>query len=293
MEIENPILPVAEMSVKRAFAYNPSLIDFDGKRLVSYRFHPDLKHWRTQLEIQCDGEALPVSVPDQYEKHSHEDARFFTYLGKLYLSCTISRSRVQGQSVDPCVIIFGEIVKGKKAWTFRNWRQPIVGKNDMTGAEKNWVFWEWDKKLLFSYKTSPHHLVCEMGIGNDISRSWKTESPVCPFGDYRGGTQSFPFQGNLMRFVHVVKNNKEAKLYWLYHLAAIVFESKPPFRVLKVSREPILTGNEAYTPYCAHWKPRIVICYGAVKDGDGWIVSYGNNDSACMEVRLTERDLNL
>jgi len=283
---------VGVFSTKHPNGYNLSLIEFDGRMVMAYRYHPNPSHWRTQLVIEFDTETLPIVMPDRYKEYSHEDPRLFIYNNKLHLSCTISRTRIQGQSVDPCVQIFGELVRGKKSWTFAYWRQPLFGKNDMTAAEKNWVFFEHEHRLFASYKTSPAHTVIEMGMGNEIARSWKTPSPECPFGDYRGGTQSFPFQGNLLRFVHVVKNNKEAKIYWHYYLAAIVFESKPPFRVLKVSQDPILTGNEEYDQ-CPHYKPNIIICYGAIKSKDGWKVSCGKNDCSSVIVNVTEADLNL
>lgn len=280
------------ISTKHPGGYNPSIISFGGETLIAYRWHPNPEHWRTELAMECEGQTLPILMPDRYKEYSHEDSRLFVHGGKLHLSCTISRTRVQGQSVDPCVQIYGELVRGKKAWTFAYWRQPMYGKNDMTAAEKNWVFFEHERRLFCSYKTSPHHLVFEVGVGNETARSWKTESPICPFGDYRGGSQTFPFQNNWLRFVHVVKNNKEAKIYWHYFLAAIVIESKPPFRVLQVSQDPILTGNEEYDQ-CPHWKQNIVIPYGAMKNKEGWKVSVGVNDSSCKIVDLKEEDLNL
>jgi len=200
---------------------------------------------------------------------------------------------MNGQSVDPCIQIVGKLEYGEKEWMIRELRQPKYGKNDMTWTEKNWVFGQYQDKLVFTYQAFPHHIVCQMGEGNTVTTSWRTESPKCQFGNYRGGTQTFDFHGNRLRFCHVVQNNPKAKLYWGYSLGCYVFEPQPPFRIVAVSQQPILTGNELYTPNCPHWKPRVVICYGAIKNGEGWTVACGRNDSECILVNVTEKDLNL
>ena len=260
---------------------------------MSYRFHPKPGHWRTELCIVAEGVTQPLRVPDKYKDHSAEDCRLFIYQGKPHASVTISRTRVNGQAVDPCVQIVGELDWGKKEWTLKNWRQPQYGKNDMTGTEKNWVFGQYQDKLVFTYAAFPHHIVCQMGEGNTVTTSWRTESPKCPFGVYRGGTQTFDFHGKRLRFCHVVQNNPKAKLYWHYYLAAYVFEPQPPFKILQVSQHPIVSGNEAYVENCPHQKANVIIPYGAVKNGSGWSVACGRSDHECVLVNLQEEDLNL
>ncbi len=243
--------------------------------------------------MEADGQTLPILMPAKYVDYSHEDPRLFLYRGVPHLSATISRTRVNGQSVDPCIQIVGELEWGKQAWTLKNWRQPQYGKNDMTGTEKNWAFGWFKDKLVFTYQAFPHHVVCQLGEGNTVTTSWRTESPKCSFGVYRGGTQTFDFNGKRLRFCHVVQNNPKAKLYWGYSLACYVFEPHPPFKIIAVSQQPILRGNEEYVPDCPHQKPNVVIPYGAIKSGDGWTVSCGRNDRECILVNLKESDLNL
>ncbi len=272
--------------------YNLSVLAGEP-RMMSYRWHPERSHWRTELAMECDGETLPIRMPDRYHNFSHEDCRLFIYQGKPHASVTISRTRVNGQSVDPCIQLVGELEWGKQAWTLKNWRQPRYGKNDMTSTEKNWVFGQYQDKLVFTYQAFPHHIVCQMGEGNMVTTSWRTESPKCNFGVYRGGTQTFDFNGKRLRFCHVVQNNPKAKMYWGYALAAYVFDPQPPFKIIAVSQQPILTGNEDYEPNCPHWKPRVTICYGAIQQGDNYLVSCGFNDSSCGLVTVRPEDLNL
>lgn len=183
-----------------AGAYNPSILDGEP-RLLAYRWHPEPSHWRTELAMEMLGHTTPIRMPDKYQNFSHEDPRLFLYKGTPHLSVTISRTRVSGQSVDPCVQIVGELDNDKRGWSLKNWRQPQYGRNDMTSTEKNWCFGWFKDKLVFTYQAFPHHIVCQMGEGNTVETSWRTESPKCPFGVYRGGTQTFSYEGKRLRFV--------------------------------------------------------------------------------------------
>jgi predicted GH43/DUF377 family glycosyl hydrolase len=272
--------------------YNPSVADYDGSRYVSYRYHPKPDHWRTQMVISKDGIEKPIFPPEQYAQHSLEDGRFFMWQKKLHLSVTIARSRVSGQSLDPCISAYGELREEADGWRLHNWIEPKHPDNTWSKATKNIVYFQRGEHLLMTWMTYPNHVIHQLDEVGKLVTGWRTESPRCPFGSYRGGTQSFPFEGNRLRFCHAVQNNPKATQYWGYSLCAYVFESDPPFRILKVSQQPIIGGNEFYEPNCPHWKPRICIPYGAVPRGDGWKVSIGVNDCECALAEVTRWDLN-
>lgn len=286
-------ITIRPLHTQHAHGYNPSIAEFGGSSYLAYRFHPDLKSWRTEICIVKDGRTAPLLPPVQYKLHSLEDPRWFIYAGKLHLSVTVARSRVNGQSLDPCICAYGQIVEVGGDWTFQTWVEPKHADNVWTKQTKNLVFESSKQGLLMTWMTSPFHVVHLLDeVGKPVT-GWRTESPKCPFGNFRGGTQSFGFEGKRLRFCHAVQNNPKATQYWGYSLAAYVFEPEPPFRIVAVSQQPILTGNEAYTPDCPHWKPKICIAYGAIARGDGWRVSLGLNDCECATVDLTRDDLNL
>lgn len=274
--------------------YNLSMCEFHDSEYFSYRYHPDSKSWRTQIVIVCDGKEFPLRLPEKYKLHSHEDARFFVYNWKLCLSVTVARSRTNGQSVDPCIIAYGELVRDRDGYHLHNFIEPKHPDNVWTKQTKNVVFREdRDGNLTMTWATYPAHVVHLLDKAGGLVTGWRTESPKCPFGSYRGGTQSFPFEGKRLRFCHAVQNNPKTPLYWHYHLAAYVFEPVPPFRIVKVSQQPIMSGNESYSPGIPHHKKNILIPYGAVANGNGWSVSCGRNDHECIIVDLEASDLNL
>jgi hypothetical protein len=287
-----PTIEVRSVKTQQPNGYNLALCDFRDASYMAYRYHPEPKSWRTQVIIICDGKEFPLRLPEQYKMHSHEDLRFFTHGGNLFASVTVARSRVSGQSLDPCIVIYGELVRDGEGYYLHNWIVPKHPDNTWAKATKNTVFFEHEGKLMVTWNTYPNHIVHRLDAQGNIATGWRTESPKCPFGSYRGGTQSLPFNGKRLRFCHAVQNNPKAVQYWGYSLCACVFEPEPPFRIVSVSQQPILAGNEAYYPGVPHWKPRIVFPLGAVARGDGWRVSIGRNDCECATVDVTLWDLN-
>lgn len=294
---KQPMPYVEAVPTTHEFGYNLSQMRYGYKLLQTYRYHPKPTSWRTELAIRVgEGnkhETLPIKPPEQYSRHSFEDGRLFALQGRPYLSATVSRSRVSGQSVDPSITGYGELVPGEKMWRLKNWTEPKHPDNVWSKQTKNLVFFEFGAELFCTFQTYPNHVVLELDYHGNIKRSWKTPSPECSFGEYRGGTQMFPYAGNFIRFVHANLVNKSSDLWWNYALAAILIEGRPPFNILKVSQHPILVGNELYTPDCKHWKARVLIPYGAIEVGDGWDVSVGLNDCQCAMVHVKPDQLNL
>ena len=288
-----PVIQPKTLPTAHKHAYNPSILDVNGMGMITYRWHPKDASWRTEIALQYDGKTLPVLPPKPYLKHSFEDGRLFMFKGKPHLSVTVSRSRMNGQRHDPCLTGYGELICEGDSWTLQDWIEPKHADNTWANQNKNVLFFEWGGRLMAIWNVTPNQVVLELDTAGNVVRSWKTPSPECSFGGYRGGTQPFAFNGNWLRFVHAQQVNKKSDLWWQYSLAAVEMESKPPFRVLRVSKQPILAGNELYTPDCKHWKPRICIPYGAVEREGGWLVSLGLNDCQCATVNLKEADLNL
>lgn len=63
-----------------------------------------------------------------------------------------------------------------------------------------------------------------------------------------------------------------------YSMSAVIFENKPPFKIIKVSAEPILYGSR-HEAFCGHGNSQCVFPAGVILDGDTWHVSGGVNDT--------------
>ena len=68
------------------------------------------------------------------------------------------------------------------------------------------------------------------------------------------------------------------------------FEPEPPFKVVSVSKEPILSGNyiDNGNPYI---RSLVVFPGGAYLEDDTWTVVYGVNDYSSGWIKIPHKDL--
>lgn len=149
------------------------------------------------------------------------------------------------------------------------------------------------KKLHVIYQCSPEQIIYRLGDGCNVDEVYRTESPSWEHGELRGGTQPLSYQGKWLRFFHSLHRHGQNRLDWSYAIGACVMQSEPPFKIEKISRFPIYSGDERYVPDWRFVKPNVAICYGAIPSGDGWDVGVGLNDCLSSIIHVKESDLNL
>lgn len=279
---------VVKEQTAQQYGYNMSVLQVGDNLWKTYRYHPG-KSWRTDLALKVESSEVTIRPPAKYAHHSFEDGRLFMFGGKPHISLTIARSRAPGQPADPCIQGFGQLQPDGQ---IVNWVEPKIGKNDWSSQEKNWVYFEFNRRLHVIYSLSPAQIVYELDAAGKSVREYKTPVPACSFGDLRGGTQPLEYRGQWLRFVHANQTNRKSDNYWNYALGAVLMESAPPFRVTAISRNPVLVGNELFSE-APHWKPRCILPYGALRNGDGFEVAVGLNDCECATVFLQPENLNL
>lgn len=287
--VNKSALPVVKIQpTVKEYGYNLSLLPVGDKLWKTYRWHPE-KSWRTDLNLIIGDQEVTIKPPSRYERFSLEDGRLFMLRGKPHISLTVARSRLPGQRADPCIQACAELSPDGR---LSNWIEPKLGKNDWSGTEKNWCFWSYNNRLHVTYAHSPAHVVYELSDQGKPVHEYRTAMPVCPFGEPRGGSQPLPYGDHLLKFFHTNQVNKKSDSFWNYSIGCLVMESSPPFRVVKVSRHPILSGNELWSP-APFWKPKVAICYGAIATSDGFEVSLGLNDCQSAIATISKEHLNL
>jgi hypothetical protein len=237
--------------------------------------------WRTRIKIND----MPLRLPDKFRDFSHEDMRLFFHPYRLMASCTIARQTKKKQA--RCITVFGELKRDRKGWHLVNVRQPKYGLNNWRGTEKNWVFFSHENRLYAIYGImDQQQITLELSPSGKVRAIHKTPAPRWAYGEIRGGT--FPLlhpSGHRLRFFHS-RTEERGAIKFRYHLGALLMENKPPFRVVKVIKHPLLSGNEEWMPGCHHWKPNVVFPCGAKSHHDGYSVFIGVNDAACRFVKL-------
>ena len=285
------------------FGYNPSITIHDGIELVSYRHHPDPKAWKTKIVLQqrLDGftSERPLVLPGIYGQMSNEDARFFTFKGRTFVSLTVAVFPGTAGLTVPCAIIYGELKQTATRWHLEDVKMVKYGRNNFAGQEKNWVFFDYEDRLHFIYQCSPEQVVCRLDKdGVTVDKVYRTKSPSWSHGEIRGGTQPFDYprsggHGTWLRFFHSLNKITQYRENWTYSIGALLMDDKPPFQIRKISKTPIFSGDERYVHGHKFWKPSVAIPYGAVPVVGGWKVSIGINDSLCAILTLNEKDLKL
>lgn len=167
-----------------------------------------------------------------------------------------------------------------------NYAQAMV--ND--GHEKNWLYFVHDNAPHVVYSANPHVVVRLNGrlekeqeyVTNEFNPLWK-------FGEVRGGSNPILADGLYWTFFH-------SSLPWInkkrrYYMGAYAFEAKAPFRIVRMTTMPILTGTnqEDWWPGL----PAVVFPCGAFFDSakNQFVISYGINDVDCGYLRLPLSDL--
>jgi predicted GH43/DUF377 family glycosyl hydrolase len=274
-----------------AFGYNPSIVESEGFMVLAYRYHPEQGNVRTQIALaQIDNDGTVVTnraIP--LDAKSTEDPRLFVNGRWPWLSFVVS----DWPNMLKSVVRYTEIVNGKPLDIYT----PTFGKNDLSGTEKNWVFWSASLQLFCLYQTQPIQTVYRVD-GVKAIETFESESPKWPYGQIRGGC-IVPWDGKLLRFFHSPLDNE-----WFtpqqprrYFTGCAIMEPNPPFKTIRVSRKPILYGSEVCRlkvkerPF--HWKSAVAFPGGAVVRGDHIVLAVGTNDSCIELCKLTEKNLNL
>lgn len=271
--------------------YNASVAEFDGRRFMAYRHEPPgggLCRIRI-AEIgggwQAHRDEL-VAVPETPAGDNLEDPRLFLFRGGLWLAWTAAWYRAKGWT---CRQLYGRLERTEGGWHVAQAFAPRLGQNDGKAKEKNWQFFEHDGRLCCQYE--PHHVV---EIDGEIARRhWRNRPLPWRWGRPSGGTPPVPFEpGKLITFFHAYEH--DATFQRRYNFAALVFESRPPFRHVAVSAVPLIVASEADPLPDDGWRPLCVFPCGAVRDAAGaWVVSLGINDMAVGLVSIRTDELQL
>jgi predicted GH43/DUF377 family glycosyl hydrolase len=278
------------------FGYNPSIIRWNGRLLAGYRWH-GANNYSTALAIADIDESgnvksnKAVAVPQL--GGSEEDCRLFTRGKELWMSYVDS---TYPEMPPKAVTRYGRLTEDTQ-WALQDIQQPVYGQNHGNAIEKNWVPFEWQGRLLCFYSLSPETVLLELK-GDSATEIGRFAGPRWPWGPIRGGTAPLPFgKSELLRFFHSGLDNECPPQRRRYYMGAMLTESFPPFRVIKVSREPIVRGSELddLSPMersgILQYKPKVIFPMGAIAHKDGWLVSAGINDSQCVLLTIKEKDL--
>lgn len=280
----------------KPYGYNPSIIRFNGRLLMAYRWHPEHES-QTRLAIAelADDFSVMNDRDIFVQARSAEDPRLFVYGDDLCIGFVDS---TWPETNPKCVTKYGKLREYQDHWAIEDIHQPMIGRNDGSALEKNWTFWD-GSHLTCLYQTSPE-VITHCLSGDNSMMFYKLPGPRWPWGPIRGGTSPFKYKDGFLRFFHSGLDNEPSPWRRRYYVGAMLInQPTPSFSILAVSKEPILRGserddlNEMEQSGCSQYKAKVVFPCGAIEHKDGWLLSVGVNDAYCALIKIGEKDLKL
>jgi hypothetical protein len=275
--------------------YNPSI---NTKGWLAYRFHKGGASTKLAIAQLGDGGVvlrngeLVTTGGDLGE----DDPKLFSFRGDDYISWVESVWLKTGVPTG-CTVKFAKF----NDMQLGEIRQTPIGRNDGSAWEKNWVYFSHRDHLYVIYECHPTHRIYRVGDAQGIRQKQYIEELASdgvnwPYGGAKGGTVPIAYEGKLLRFFHSRLDNEYAGVAWRYYIGAYLMNPEPPFEIVRVSKRPVLFGSEMSDLKIKdrpnHWKANVVFCSGAVEKDGAFMLSVGENDSASLLVKVTEKDLN-
>ena len=283
--------------------FNPSLLKIENGYLLSFREVP--KYYEDWISYICivllDDQFEPISQPQRLEtRHvdsttpsQSEDARLFTYQGKIYLiyndNIHITRPNIYARRE----MFIAELFYSDGLFSLSSPLQLYYEDKRSILWQKNWIPFEWNEMLLLGYSISPHEVLfanlkngeCYFGYSSNSSPKWD-------FGHLRGGTPACLDDDEYLAFFHsgMVGASAASNNYYLWHyfMGAYTFAKEPPFHITSFSPEPIIT--EGFYTHSSAVK-RVIYPSGVVVDDPYIYVAYGKDDQEIWIATLDKKAL--
>lgn len=289
-------------------SFNPSIIKWKGKTLMSFRIRDPLTNSTNQIglawltdDFELDGkptllERLNEYPHEQISGPSTQEPRLITLNDDLYLAYSDIFPMPTGK-FKPRMIVCPIQYDGK---TFSiNNPQPILhfDGNDPEKQEKNWVAFAHENNILLSYSISPHRVVLPVPEENTCTPISIAQNEITwNWGVLRGGSPAQKIGDRYLAFFHTLKAMKsvqsDGQNMTHYFMGAYMFDSDPPFKITSMSPKPIVDSSFYEGPMYQTWKPlRVVYPGGFVYDEDYIWVSYGRQDHEIWIVKLDRAGL--
>jgi predicted GH43/DUF377 family glycosyl hydrolase len=283
--------------------FNPSLVErLDGLWLITRRAK-NQRHIRIGyndlMAFKMDDNkylhyGVTMKFRKSFEKEHFEDPRAIYHNGITYISACNFVVQNDGRMWTGAHQVLNIIrsVNPKSTWVVDQRIDPVYGDNGGKigadkGAEKNWLWFFHGDQLHMEYQASPH-IVARFSLDGKLEQEYKTEPNLSwDYGTIRGGTPPVLVGDEYLTFFH--SRLPDDYFRARYYMGAYTFESEPPFKITRITTEPLLAGSR--DDIWGKDKPLVVFpCGSRLKDGK-WLVTLGCNDLASAWIEIPNNDL--
>jgi predicted GH43/DUF377 family glycosyl hydrolase len=292
---------------KEVCYFNPSLVERpDGLWLVTRRAKNERNvriGYNDLMAFKMGGNGyleygVIMKFQKFFQKEHYEDPRAIYHNGITYIGACNFVVMNDGKMWTGAHQVLNVInhMETKSTWVVDRRIDPVYGYNGGRigadkGAEKNWLWFFHQDELHLEYQASPH-IVAKFDLHGRALAEYKTETKFnWDYGVIRGGTPPVLIHNNGGEYLTFFHSRLPTNDYYRarYYMGAYTFESKPPFRILRMTTEPLLAGSR--DDIWGKDKPLVVFpCGSRLKDGK-WLVTLGINDLASAYIEIPHSDL--
>lgn len=249
--------------------FNSSLIEWQGGYLLAFRNGwkgSDIYLQRLTLDLQPHGEADKLDLIHRDCSYGREDPRLFLHSGKLHVAFVgvVGRRRRHAMRTNVLYARISDDFRVEQVFA-----PQYPQRNDW---EKNWSFFSHDGQLLAVYSIAPHRILAIDGDRAELAYETATRAPWSG-GEIRGGASPVLHRGEWWHFFH---DRIESHGQRIYGMGCAVFEDEPPFRVLRVTPDPLMRADPATKPQGQY--ASVVFPCGTVPRERDWLISMGVHD---------------
>jgi predicted GH43/DUF377 family glycosyl hydrolase len=254
--------------------FNCAICEWAGYYVFAYRIEHEPVNTKTRVAICKLGPDLQpifesnrvLDLPTIYGGYIAEDPRLVQLRGRLYCNYTDRGSMALALISDMLTVAAGN----------------YISYDRQSSVEKNWGIFEHENELFAVHTINPHRVLqLNIDFVKGHSAHLRFECPYsCKWvwGIPRGGSPPVRVGDEYFCFFH---SHIESWQRRLYLMGAYAFAARPPFKVTRFSRFPILLP-----PYLSFEQRGVnghlvVFPCGAIYSKERWLVSYGENDMFC------------
>lgn len=277
-------------------AFNPSLVPFKEGFLLSFRFMPDRNNepWISEIGlVQLNSSFHPLSSPQVVPVRTlqnqippqAEDARLFSYEGRLFLLYNDNTEEIAPYYDRRRDMYLAELVEEKEGEFLLlepvklNYQAKYLAQN----WQKNWVPFEHEGQLFFSYTIFPHEVLYLNQANGHCYHCCDTWSELhWKWGTLRGGTPALQINSEeYLAFFHSGTYGSSPYTWpemehWHYFAGAYTFSAISPFPLMKITPFPLIGENFYSNP---NSEKMVIFPGGFTITDDNIYLAYGKDDT--------------
>ncbi len=285
-------------------AFNPSIIRWRDSILMTFRIRDPITATTHQIGfVWLDEDFNPTTKPALLEIQQPsscpyqmaQDPRLITFEDKVYI---VFNDMVDFIDKKIRRMLVGELIIEQNRFYVENLTLLLNYEGeDKKRHEKNWVPFEYDNKFLLSYSIDPHIILKSLINSPTCKTVSKSHSAIkWNWGILRGGSQAYLIDGEYLAFFHSSKEvstvQSKGKKISHYVMGAYTFNSTPPFKLTRISPEPLVSKTFYNGPLHNTWKPLRVVFPGGFIFNEKYIwVAYGRQDHEVWVAKLDKKGL--